>query len=58
MNAKQPDKDNIYVMSLKQFCLPVLEFLVPQLYIARYWDIDVKEQINYCSDLGMLSFVN
>ena len=45
MNAKQPDKDNIYVMSLKQFCLPVLEFLVPRLYTARYWDIGVKEQI-------------
>ena len=45
MNAKQPNKDKIYAMSIKQFCLCVLEFLVPQLYTARYWDINVKEQI-------------
>ena len=29
MNAKQTNKDKIYVhSSLKQFCFPVLEFLV------------------------------
>ena len=29
MNTKQTNKDNIYVYSsFKQFCLPVLEFLV------------------------------
>ena len=29
MSAKQTNKDNIYVYSsFKQFCLPVLEFLV------------------------------
>ena len=34
MNAKQTNKDKIYVYSsFKQFCLPVLEFLVP--YRAR-----------------------
>ena len=40
-----PNKDKIYVMSFKQFCLPVLEFLMPRLYTARNWDIVVKEQI-------------
>ena len=45
MKAKQPDKDKIYVMSFKQFCSPVLEFLMPRLYTARNWDIVVKEQI-------------
>ena len=30
MNAKQTNEDNIYVYSsVKQLCLPVLEFLVP-----------------------------
>ena len=30
MNAKQSNKDNIFVYnSFNQFCLPVLEFLVP-----------------------------
>ena len=30
MNANQTKKDQIYVYSsFKQFCLPVLEFLVP-----------------------------
>ena len=30
MNAKQTDEDKIYVYSsFKQFCLPVLVFLVP-----------------------------
>ena len=30
MNANQTKKDKIYVYSsFKQFCLPVLEFLVP-----------------------------
>ena len=30
MNAKQTNKDKIYVYSsFKQFCLPVLQFLVP-----------------------------
>ena len=37
MNAKQTNKDKNYVYSsFKQFCLPVLEFLVQLLYIARY----------------------
>ena len=35
MNAKQNNKDEIYV----------LEFLVPQLFTARFWDIGVKEQM-------------
>ena len=30
MNAKQSNKDNIFVYSsFNQFCLPVIEFLVP-----------------------------
>ena len=38
MNAKQTKKDKICAYSGgegKQFCLPVLEFLVPQ--IREYW---------------------
>ena len=32
MKAEQTNKDEIYVnRSIKQFCLPVLEFLVPLL---------------------------
>jgi len=34
MKAKQTKKDKIYAYSsFKQFCLPVLEFLVPYSYI-------------------------
>ena len=41
MNAKQTSKDDSYVYSsFKQFCLPVLEFLVPQLCtVARYRNV-------------------
>ena len=35
MNAKQTNEDKIYAYSsFKQFCLPVLVFLVPLLYTA------------------------
>ena len=40
VNAKQTNKDRIYLYSgFKQFCFSVLEFLVPLLCIARYWNV-------------------
>ena len=39
MNAKQTNNDKIYVYSrFKQFCWPVIVFLVLQLYTALNWD--------------------
>ena len=55
MNVKQTSKGKIYVYSsFKQFCLPVLEFLVLQIVYSSALECCYS---NF-SDPGVLDFVN